>query len=234
MTERRATLVAGLFQCVDCGHVSASNEIDHDIPLEKGGANHASNYKIRCIPCHAAKSKREGTERRSFSASNNEWHIDRLLRPQAIKPSAVPLTIVCGPAGGGKSSFIKANKGNNDLVIDMDAIRIELGIGSDQWDTSTLERSLKRRNELLEQLATSSAPRAWFIVSAASNAERDWWQSALQPERLVVVLASQALCLHRINASRQGDRATRSLHATVKWWSEFSNASGHEVIDTGS
>jgi len=63
MTERKTALIAGLFTCVDCGHISASNEIDHDTPLEQGGANHQSNYRIRCIECHAAKTKQEAKER---------------------------------------------------------------------------------------------------------------------------------------------------------------------------
>lgn len=63
MQTRRDVLVAGLFACVDCGHVSASNEIDHELPLEQGGANHASNYQIRCIECHKAKTAREASLR---------------------------------------------------------------------------------------------------------------------------------------------------------------------------
>lgn len=233
MKERQAARVAGLFTCVDCGHISVSNEIDHEIPLEQGGANHPSNYRVRCINCHRAKSKLDGSARRSFNAQDNQAYMQELLRPRTLKPSGIPLTIVCGPAGGGKSTFIRRHKGKADLVIDMDAIRTELGIGSEQWDADTLKRSLTRRNELLAGLATSNAPRAWFIVSAATNAERKWWGQALQPERLVVVMASQELCLHRIGASRQGDRAARSTRATVKWWSEYTNEAGHEVVNTG-
>ena len=233
MKERHEALVAGLYTCVDCGHISTSNEVDHEIPLEQGGPNHPSNYRVRCIPCHAAKSKRDGSARRDYLPADNQAHIQELLHPTTLKPSAIPLTIVCGPAGGGKSTFIKKHKGKADLIIDMDAIRAELGISSERWDAHTLERSLTRRNELLASLATAKAPHAWFIVSAATNAEREWWRKMLQPQRLVVVLASQELCLHRIGESRQGDRAARSIRATVKWWSEYSNASGHEVIDTG-
>ena len=65
MKERNAALVAGLFTCVDCGHISASNEIDHDTPLEQGGANHQSNYRVRCVPCHRVKTDAENRARRS-------------------------------------------------------------------------------------------------------------------------------------------------------------------------
>lgn len=59
MKIRRRVLVAGGFTCVDCGHVSFSNEIDHDIPLEQGGSNDDSNLRVRCIACHAEKTKSE-------------------------------------------------------------------------------------------------------------------------------------------------------------------------------
>lgn len=59
MKIRRTALLAGGFRCVDCGHVSPTNEIDHEIPLEQGGSNDQSNLRIRCIPCHAEKSKHE-------------------------------------------------------------------------------------------------------------------------------------------------------------------------------
>lgn len=63
MRERQTALVAGLYECVDCGMVSASNEVDHEIPLEQGGANHPSNYRIRCIECHRVKTDAENRAR---------------------------------------------------------------------------------------------------------------------------------------------------------------------------
>ena len=60
MSIRQDTLLAGRFTCVDCGHVSAKNEIDHEIPLEQGGAAmDKANLKIRCVECHKAKTSRE-------------------------------------------------------------------------------------------------------------------------------------------------------------------------------
>lgn len=63
MKERQTVLVAGLFTCVDCGLVSASNEVDHDTPLEQGGKNEQGNYRIRCVECHKAKTAREASSR---------------------------------------------------------------------------------------------------------------------------------------------------------------------------
>jgi len=63
MAMRRDTLIAGGFKCVDCGRVHSSNEVDHNIPLEQEGSNDASNRLVRCIDCHAAKTKHEAQGR---------------------------------------------------------------------------------------------------------------------------------------------------------------------------
>lgn len=63
MKIRERTLTAGAYTCVDCGRVHASNEVDHDTPLEQGGSNDQSNLVVRCGNCHKAKTKREAQER---------------------------------------------------------------------------------------------------------------------------------------------------------------------------
>lgn len=67
MKTREQVLLNGAYTCVDCGRVHASNEVDHDIPLEQGGSNSMSNLKIRCVDCHKAKTKREAQARASHS-----------------------------------------------------------------------------------------------------------------------------------------------------------------------
>lgn len=63
MKLRQKTLTEATFTCVDCGRVNASNEIDHEIPLEQGGTYHPSNLKVRCIDCHKVKTAREAGQR---------------------------------------------------------------------------------------------------------------------------------------------------------------------------
>ena len=63
MKVRRRVLLAGSFACVDCGRISQSNEIDHQVPLEQGGSNDDSNLRIRCHECHAAKTADENRAR---------------------------------------------------------------------------------------------------------------------------------------------------------------------------
>lgn len=63
MGIRRQALAAGNYTCIDCGRVHATNEVDHDTPLEQGGSNERSNLVVRCVDCHKVKTKREAQAR---------------------------------------------------------------------------------------------------------------------------------------------------------------------------
>ncbi|MBI3103230.1 MAG: HNH endonuclease [Burkholderiales bacterium] len=49
--------------CVDCGRVSPTNQIDHEIPRSLGGSNDDSNLRVRCVDCHKEKTAREASAR---------------------------------------------------------------------------------------------------------------------------------------------------------------------------
>lgn len=64
--ERRARWLLANPLCIDCeagGRVTAAAEVDHVVPLWRGGADDETNFASRCCPCHAAKTKREAAER---------------------------------------------------------------------------------------------------------------------------------------------------------------------------
>ena len=63
MKVRRAVMREGEFTCVDCGHISLRNQVDHDTPLEQGGSHEMANLKVRCVPCHEAKTTSEAKAR---------------------------------------------------------------------------------------------------------------------------------------------------------------------------
>jgi predicted kinase len=222
--------------CVKCqaqGLVTPATQIDHIRPLHQGGTDTPDNRQGLCDACHLEKSKTERGHRHKIKIGIDGYVVDRigpLLHP-TLKPSAIPLTIVCGPAGAGKSTYVAKHAAPGDTVIDMDMIRVELGISPDHWGEDTLERSLVRRNRMLTNLATSIKGSAWFIVSAATAEERDWWRKALKPTRVVVVLAGAETCVARIRASRIGrDRVERACRAAGKWWANYSrNESDLEI-----
>lgn len=46
-------------RCSAQGFITAAAEVDHVIPLHKGGTNEESNYAALCRPCHLEKTKED-------------------------------------------------------------------------------------------------------------------------------------------------------------------------------
>lgn len=52
--------------CQECrrnGRTTLGAEVDHTVPLWKGGSDDAGNKELLCKQCHEAKTAREATER---------------------------------------------------------------------------------------------------------------------------------------------------------------------------
>lgn len=142
------------------------------------------------------------------------------LNPEWLKPSAIPLTIVCGPPCAGKTSYVREHKQVGDRIIDLDLIRMQLKPGYRPWggqDWPLLERAIKLRNALLAQLAKAKSGRAWFIVGAPSASERNWWQTKLGGE---IVLLNPGADECRLRAFRRG--TPLAVHGIERWMAEFS------------
>lgn len=227
--------------CLDRGITRVAEEVDHIIALANGGQDTSENRQSLCIPCHKKKTEADigyKTNRpiwrieESAEQRRKSDYIRSLMYPRNLRPSAIPLTIVCGPAGAGKSTYIAEHAQPGDTIIDMDQIRAKLGIGVNDWTSSTLKRSLIERNAMLAGLATAHLGSAWFIVSAASPQEREQWDRMLKPQRVVVVTASVHTCIARIRATRTGDRQGRSIRAARTWWSKYAPRPSEVQIQT--
>ena len=71
-TERRKIRVRALhrggYRCAGCGALDKSGkslEVDHILPLERGGDHSDGNLQLLCKPCHSVKTRLESEERRS-------------------------------------------------------------------------------------------------------------------------------------------------------------------------
>jgi len=234
LQRERAALFAREPLCRACakqGRTSVAMIRDHIVPLFEGGKDTDANIQPLCFACSDAKTQAESRRGRFGGDRTGKDLIGELLWP-SLSPSAIPLTIVCGPAGAGKSTYCQDQATAADIVIDMDRIRADLGIGPDRWDSASLQRGLMRRNAMLAGLSSAMSGRAWFIVSAPETTEREWWQRALRPERIVVVLAAEKTCIKRIAETRTGDRALRAIRAATKWWAQYSPRYGEIEIRT--
>ncbi|MBB5704300.1 5-methylcytosine-specific restriction endonuclease McrA [Ochrobactrum daejeonense] len=154
------------------------------------------------------------------------------IHPKWLQPSFIPLTIVCGPAGSGKSTYVARNKGPFDLVIDLDVIASEIsGEPTHGWDRDKwLNAALYRRNDMLGSLSRPSNHRAaWFIVAEPKAKHRDWWQQTLKPEAIIVLEVDEPTCMAQ--ASRDPDRdMARTEQAITNWWANYEPRIGDRVI----
>lgn len=158
--------------CAEEGRTTAAEEVDH---IDGNSHNNGrDNLRPLCRLCHLQRTARD----QAFGKF--QW------RPEWLKPSLVPLTIVCGPPASGKTTYVASNAGANDLVIDLDVIASRLsGQPMHSWDVQRwLGPAMRQRNEMLGDLARQSVwPEAWLILSEARAKHREWWADTLKDAR---------------------------------------------------
>ena len=226
--------------CKAEGIVEPAVDCDHIIPLAEGGQPYDyEGIQPLCRECHGRKTLNErrpikaylgacGPDgwptdpRHHINGGNNQVSAEYQERafPNDLKPSRIPLEIVCGPPGGGKSTYVRERATKEDLVIDLDQIMSMLsGLPEHMTLSKYLAPALEVRNNLLKGLSTNSThKKAYFIVSAADPAERRRWQEALGGT-ITVIAPPLAECMRRIRE----DEARRGLHDRMilkarSWW----------------
>jgi predicted kinase len=242
---RQRILSRDLHLCQPCqreGKVTPATQVDHIKPKAKGGTDDAGNLQSICVACHDAKTEAEaagGQGRRVKQVIGADgWPVQpkrqwedkpRWSIPFGTQPSAIPVTIVCGPPASGKSYYVNANAKPGDVVIDFDVIR--KSIGGKKWDQtdSVIRQAFKIRADLIRGLAHSTARHAWLIVTAPTQGERDAWQQALGNAEVVVIATPVDQCLARIAADPdRAEAAEAQADAVRAWWAANAGRGGLE------
>ncbi|MGV1682926.1 HNH endonuclease [Sphingopyxis sp. NJF-3] len=177
--------------CKAEGIIRQADVVDHIKPLGQGGEDIDENCQSLCHAHHDAKTASEGGAN-LFGATHPEW----------LRPSAIPLTIICGPPASGKTTYARDRAKPGDIVIDLDAISMEIDPTFRPWSgrsNELLNASLRKRNEVLGSLCRQAKGRAWFIVGAPTKGERQWWRTRLGGD-VVLLNPGYAECLKRSKA----------------------------------
>jgi 5-methylcytosine-specific restriction endonuclease McrA len=221
--KARAGFLAKHTLCVRCG--APSSVLDHITPHHGDWKLFwmRENWQPLCKPCHDRKTTIEDG-RYGFAS-----------RPETMRLSKVPLVVVSGPPGAGKSLLVSRNAGADDLVVDLDVIKAELSglplyhAPHAEW----MKRAMGERNRrLLSLCETPSCPRAWLITSAPAAADRRWWRERAGARTLLVV-ASPETCRARVLADerRPLERKAEHLHAIDSWFARYTvDAYGDEQV----
>jgi hypothetical protein len=173
----RARHLASSPLCVMCeeeGRATPATICDHVEPHRGDPEKFWSGpFQSLCKPHHDGT--KQSLERYQFAAANH---------PEWLRPSAIPLTIVCGPPASGKTTYVRDRAKPGDVVIDLDGIMTKLRPGYTHWadgglDKGLFNRAVRERNQMLGSLSKATTGQAWFIVSAPTQQERAWWHRKL-------------------------------------------------------
>lgn len=217
----RDTVLARDPICTLCG-LAPSTVAEHRIPKRLGGPDSTANLRGTCKPCADRKTAREDGGFGRVAAA----------MPSDVQPSGVPLTLVSGPPGAGKTAWVTARAAPGDVVIDLDAIRARLsGLPWYHAGPEWLVPALAERNRLLRQLARRRTGRAWFIVGAPRARQRRAWAARLGASAIVVLAVRVDTCLARLAADPRRPDPARFRDPVLAWWREYTPWSGDtEVI----
>lgn len=232
---RFATFRRDHFTCQICGRIEGDMSkliCDHVEPHRGDVVKFWTGpFQTLCKPCHdVVKQKEEVADR---SAGLDVYGArPAAYRPDWLRPSAIPLTIVCGPPAAGKNHYMLRHAIGGDLLIDLDAIAHELSgepmhsWARDRW----LNPALRRRNDLLGQLSKDpSWPAAWLIMTEPKAERRQWWADKLQPKAVIVLETSETRCVAHAALDSDRDRHRTGLMIR-RWWSEYSRRDDDLII----
>ena len=209
---------------------------DHIRELKDGGARlDKRNVELLCQSCHNKKTAMARQARVGLGGDDGaRVKLGPMSHPSWFRPVHVPLTIVCGPPGAGKSTWVRERALPSDLVICMDSLA-RGHLGADRrvaLAPAQVGDVLRLRNELLGDLMRRSAagrwPHAWLIALEPEAQWRTWWRDTVKPERIVVLATPAEECKRRVAADAAGGDARSSEAAQLidRWWSSYAPSPG--------
>lgn len=166
---RASVLLRDRFTCAMCGRIEGDTSkmvCDHIKPHRGDDALFwsESNLQTLCAsPCHNAHKQ----ARDIADALSNGKPIASLW-PEWVKPSVVPVTVVCGPPASGKSTYVAKHASRGALVIDMDEIGKRLfDLNFSYLSDDQRQIVLHERNNMIGSLSRRpSCSEAWLIVES--------------------------------------------------------------------
>lgn len=177
--------------------------------------NHPDNHESLCRACHDIEHSR-GKQ----GPSKPEW----LPKP------AIPVVIVSGPPGSGKTTYAKAQAGAGDIVIDLDDIGNEIAPSRREyhdWDKRHLKQALYIRNRRIAALSKAKGGTAYLILTVPKREDRQWWIDKLNAQSVVMATPAD-VCIERLKEDGRADEPLKNV--VRQWWFEYNPIEGERVM----
>lgn len=170
---------------------------------------------------------------RSLSSGETIFDTETEPRPTGNGPCAYgKLTLVAGPPGSGKSTYVHKHMKRGDLVVDLDEIfRAITFIEDRDVPQSLLPFGWDARDALFRRMRKHhNVAQIWVIECAPKMMTRHNYR-ALYDATVVVLEVPEDVCLRRIyaNALRSPNKIDW-WEIVRKWWRDYEPNSKDEVI----
>lgn len=205
--------------CARCG--ATANVLDHIVP-HRGSQKlfwDRTNWQPLCGPCHQLKTASEDGR---WGAYAN--------RPRSMRRSVIPLTVVCGPPGAGKTTLIARFRRPEDLVMDLEDYKARVaGLPLYHADHgATVRDALRKRNWDLLALcepdvqARKGWRHAWLSSWEERASDRNWWRD-VAGARVVLVLPPIEECIRHVreNPLRPPESIAEGVECVRTWFSRY-------------
>tara|TARA_R110000787_G_scaffold240167_1_gene346406 strand:+ start:215 stop:1036 length:822 start_codon:yes stop_codon:yes gene_type:complete len=226
-----------------CCHCSAKGrlEVDHIQPVRSHPelSYEPRNLQSLCGSCHTRKTRIE-CGHKPARQDLREWSravadlekpgqpMEHWSIPHGLTASRIPVNIICGPPGAGKTTYAEANATPGDTVIDFD--QYLQSVGGSSWDKNPgkVKAAFKLRDAAILSLSSQSRGTAWLTLTAPSDAERQAWARQLVRSKIIMLAVDAETCKARIRADPDRQHATDPMCAGVdRWWRIYAADSGN-------
>lgn len=75
MRIRSRVMLKAKWCCASCGSIAVKGEVDHIIPLAKGGTDDDDNLQLLCLACHEKKTRADNGYRDRPQTGIDGWPV---------------------------------------------------------------------------------------------------------------------------------------------------------------
>jgi hypothetical protein len=167
---------------------------DHITPIERRPDLRLDlgNYATRCDACHNVKTRREG----GFTL-----------------PAANVITVVCGPPGAGKTTYVNDHRAPGDLIWDFDSVMQAItGMQIHRTPGYAVGYAVAMREAFYLEAKRPLGHRVWIIEACPTTAERERFERDFRA-RVVLLDTPENVCIERVR-----DRGPEWPEIVAKWF----------------
>lgn len=221
--------------CHSFGVVKVAEVVDHKTPHRGDEVLFWDQGNWQALCEHHHNSHKAKTEIRGYALEVGEdgWPLDPMhpantglpvvsgkAQPSELLPISVPVFLVCGSAGSGKTTWCKRQMQAGDVLIDFDEIDGEINRVARRASRLVIP-ILRERNRRLLDAAKLKAGRVFLPITGATAHVREWWRSKLGNVTVVMMGTSEQLSIERVMNDPARSRIVEKQVSLVRdWWKE--------------